>query len=287
MATLFARVVCADRSGKESEVAAVIGNAATAVHVDLGVSGQAQHMIASAEKSGRSDDAAARADRGELRYRTRMLPILYSFRRCPYAMRARLALDASAQACELREVVLKHKPDAMLQASPKGTVPVLIVSDGTVIDESLDIMTWALDRNDPEQWLTPEMESHTQMLSLVRQFDTHFKFHLDRYKYPTRYADADADASRDEASADLQSLEVRLTGTRWLYGERTALADMAIAPFVRQFASVDASWFASQPWPQVRRWLATIVASARFQRVMRPVDAWIAGAPGIAFPFDH
>jgi glutathione S-transferase len=200
-------------------------------------------------------------------------------------MRARLALDASQQRCELREVVLKNKPEAMLQASPKGTVPILIDTDGSVIDESLDIMLWALARNDPEQWLRPAAGSREEVLTSVRHFDRHFKHHLDRYKYPSRYVEADAIASRAEASRDLQELETQLTRTDWLKGDRITLADMAIAPFVRQFANVDSRWFASQPWPRLQRWLDTIVDSARFQRIMRPVEAWKPGTEGVAFPF--
>ena len=201
-------------------------------------------------------------------------------------MRARLALDASQQRCELREVVLKNKPEAMLQASPKGTVPILVDTDGSVIDESLDIMLWALARSDPEQRLSPSATSREESLMLIRHFDVHFKHHLDHYKYPARYADADADGSRAEASQDLQGLESRLAETTWLSGDRVALADMAIAPFIRQFANVDATWFASQPWPRLQRWLDTIVDSERFQRIMRPVDAWKPGTEGVAFPFE-
>lgn len=200
-------------------------------------------------------------------------------------MRARLALDASSQTCELREVALKNKPEAMLQASPKGTVPVIVDIDGSVIDESLDIMLWALARNDPERWLDPVSEAHEEQLSLIRHFDLHFKHHLDRYKYPARYADAHGGASRAQASQDLQELESRLIRATWLGGARVTLADMAIAPFVRQFANVDADWFATQPWPRLQHWLDTIVRSTRFQRIMRPVEAWKPGTEGIAFPF--
>ncbi len=213
-----------------------------------------------------------------------MTPILYSFRRCPYAMRARLALDASNTRCELREIVLKNKPAEMLSASPKGTVPVLI-TDGTVIDESLDIMLWALQRNDPEQWLTPPSGSLQGMQSLIAHFDTHFKHHLDRYKYPNRFEDADADASRTAASNDLMQLEARLQHTRYLFGERPTLADMAIAPFVRQFAHVDKSWFANEPWPKVLAWLERITASERFQRIMRKLPEWTSETHGVEFPF--
>ena len=198
------------------------------------------------------------------------LPILYSFRRCPYAMRARLALDVSAQICEVREIVLRDKPEEMLRASAKGTVPVLVDIDGTVIDESLDIMLWALSRNDPEAWLAPERENAATMLALIRHFDERFKWHLDRYKYPNRFADANAELSRGEAVASLLLLEDRLQQTSHLFGSRVALADMAIAPFVRQFSNVGPTWFSGQPLPNTRRWLTAIIESPRFTRIMRP-----------------
>ncbi|MFC4308251.1 glutathione S-transferase [Steroidobacter flavus] len=197
------------------------------------------------------------------------LPILYSFRRCPYAIRARLALDVSDRTCEVREVALRDKPAEMLRVSPKGTVPVLIDTDGTVIEESLDVMLWALRRNDPERWLAPEREDFAAMVSLIRHFDENFKRHLDRYKYPNRFVDADAQFSRGEAVISLQLLEARLQSSSFLFGNRVALADMAIAPFVRQFSKVDPPWFASQPLPNTTRWLAAIVDSPRFVRIMR------------------
>lgn len=212
-------------------------------------------------------------------------PILYSFRRCPYAIRARLALDASAQSCELREVVLRDKPSEMLSASPKATVPVLIDEQGAVIDESLDIMLWALRRHDPEQWLRPVAGDLDSMLHLIEQFDSEFKHHLDRYKYPGRFAYADAMFSRDEASRRLAMLDEKLQGGRFAFGDRAALADFAIAPFVRQFSSVEPDWFKQQPWPNMHRWLESIVASQRFIRVMRQLKPWASGTAGVAFPF--
>jgi glutathione S-transferase len=200
-----------------------------------------------------------------------MSPILYSFRRCPYAMRARLALDVSAQKYELREVALRSKPAQMLQASPKGTVPVLLLPDGTVIDESLDIMLWALGRNDPERWLTPESDSLDGMRELISRFDSHFKRHLDRYKYPSRFAGAEPLVDRAEGCQDLALLEERLSRINFLAGGQVSLADMAIMPFVRQFANVDSVWFAGQPWTALQRWLNTLVESARFERIMRAV----------------
>jgi glutathione S-transferase len=172
----------------------------------------------------------------------------------------------------------------MLQASPKGTVPVLVIAEGEVIDESLDIMLWALRRNDPEQWLRPDADSLQAMLALIARFDSHFKQHLDLYKYPGRFAGADSLASRTEACLDLELLENRLARTAHLAGEGVSLADMAIAPFVRQFANVDAAWFASQSWAAVQRWLATIVASERFERIMRQFPVWVPGTRGVVFP---
>jgi glutathione S-transferase len=212
-------------------------------------------------------------------------PILYSFRRCPYAMRARLAIDASAVVCELREITLRDKPVDMLLASPKGTVPVLIDEAGVVIDESLEIMTWALRRHDPEHWLQPERGDENEMLSLIERFDTEFKGHLDRYKYPGRFADADPAFSRSEASRWLIELENRLQGARFLFGAHATLADMAIAPFVRQFANVDAAWFERQSWAQLAGWLSAIVNSPRFVRITRPLKPWIPGTRGVQFPF--
>lgn len=212
------------------------------------------------------------------------LPILYSFRRCPYAMRARLAIDVSDQECELREIVLRDKPDEMLTASPKGTVPVLIDVDGSVIDESLDIMLWALCRNDPDEWLGRDEGDLDSMLALIRQFDTDFKPHLDRFKYPNRYDNVSPVASREEASRHITGLEIRLQETKYLFDERVRIADMAIAPFVRQFANVDPSWFAAQSWVAVHRWLMDFADSPRFARIMRKVDVWKPGMLGVLFP---
>lgn len=213
------------------------------------------------------------------------LPVLYSFRRCPYAMRARLALAVSEQRCELREVVLRDKPQAMLVASAKGTVPVLITGDGRVIDESLDIMHWALDRNDPEHWLKPQYGSPVAMLQLIAQFDGGFKHHLDRYKYPNRHAGDDAAQDHRAACAEhLLVLEQNLGDAAFLFGAHASLADMAIAPFVRQFAHTDDAWFGSQPWPRLASWLAAWEASALFNRVMQKYVPWHEAAAPLHFP---
>ena len=209
------------------------------------------------------------------------LPVLYSFRRCPYAMRARMALWASGQTCELREVVLRDKPAELLAASPKGTVPVLVLADGTVIEQSLDIMRWALGRNDPMRWLEPGLDA---MLALVAECDGDFKHHLDRTKYPQRYADADMPTHRAQAGEFVSRLEARLQVSRCLFADHPALADFAIAPFVRQYAQVDAAWFAAQPWPKVQAWLAHLQASAAWSGVMDKYPQWVAGAPSVLFP---
>ena len=211
------------------------------------------------------------------------LPVLYSFRRCPYAMRARLALAVSGQTCELREVVLRHKPQGLLLASPKGTVPVLVLPGGEVLEQSLDIMLWALSQHDPGGWLAPSHGTLVDMLELIAECDGPFKQALDRCKYPSRYPDADPTLARAQAVDWLQTLETRLTHHTCLYGNRTALADMAIAPFVRQFAGIDADWWAAQPWPRLQAWLAQWQASDLLASVMHKLPAWVDGTEGVLF----
>lgn len=224
-----------------------------------------------------------------------MLPVLYSFRRCPYAMRARLALAVSGQRCELREIVLRNKPVEMLQASPKGTVPVLVLPDGVVVEQSLDIMLWALGLNDPYDWLRPENGSLEDMLGLIAKCDTEFKPCLDRYKYPDRYTGVDASDQREQGALWLQSLESRLragsvaqgatTEISGLFGERATLADAAIMPFVRQFAQVDRAWFDTQPWPALHAWLNAWLAAPLFSAVMTKHQVWDdARGGGVLFP---
>jgi len=211
------------------------------------------------------------------------LPVLYSFRRCPYAMRARLALAASGERCELREVVLKNKPAEMLAASAKGTVPVLVLADATVLEQSLDIMLWALGRNDPLRWLEPDAGKLDDMLMLVTACDDHFKPQLDRYKYPGRFADSSAGA-RERGTQFLLQLEARLAGPGQLFGARASLADASVMPFVRQFSMVEPAWFESQPWPLLRGWLADWTASPMFERAMWKYAPWIPGETGAVYP---
>jgi glutathione S-transferase len=212
-----------------------------------------------------------------------MLPILYSFRRCPFAMRARLALLVSGTPCELREVVLRDKPAALREASPKATVPVLVDVDGTVIDESLSIMQWALTQRDPQRWLTPAIGTLEDMLALVAQCDGDFKQHLDRYKYPNRFEGVDALQPRADAAAFLDALERRLRVSRHLFGDAPALADMAIAPSVRQFAQVDPVWFATTPWPLLRAWLSALTGSPMWAAIMSKYAPWRPGDAVVVF----
>jgi glutathione S-transferase len=206
------------------------------------------------------------------------LPILYSFRRCPYAMRARMAIAVSGVQVELREVVLRDKPAEMLEASPKGTVPVLLLPDGRVLDESLDIMRWALVQSDSLGWLANDDQN------LVLATDGPFKHALDRYKYPHRYGLTDGTAHRDAALAHLGDLNDLLSAALYLGGARPAFTDIAIFPFVRQFVATDAIWFAALPLPALQSWLSALVGSDLFASIMTRYPQWKAGDAPVHFP---
>lgn len=188
-------------------------------------------------------------------------PILYSFRRCPFAMRARLALAVSATGVERREVRLSAKPAELLAASPKGTVPVLVLPDACVIDESLDIMRWTLGLSDLEAWLDRADDA------LIAVNDGSFKHDLDRYKYPERHG-ADPLVHRAQGLQFLCEIDGRLSGGGHVGGSARGFTDAAIVPFVRQFAAVDRVWFEAQPLPHLRRWLDAYLGSALFQSIM-------------------
>ena len=190
--------------------------------------------------------------------------LLYSFRRCPYAMRARLALRYSGVCVRIIEVSLKAKPAEMLALSPKGTVPVLSVN-GEVIDESLAIMQWALAQHDPDNW---RLQGDPSVLALIDENDQGFKYHLDRYKYAERYPEHPMEHYRAEGEVFLQKLEGLLADRAYLLAHHPSLADMALAPFVRQFAHVDRDWFARAPYPRLQRWLEAFLQSPLFIRVM-------------------
>lgn len=206
-----------------------------------------------------------------------MTTLLYSFRRCPYAMRARLALlYAAGPQVALREVVLRDKPDAFLRASPSGTVPCLVLPD-RVIDESLDIMVWAFGSSDPLGLSTMP----PQGWAWIERCDGPFKYDLDRTKYSSRYPDLDATVSRDRAAAFLQDLNDQI-GTFIL--DRPSLADLAIAPFVRQFAFIDKPWFDAQNWPRLQHWLNRFLTSDGFASIMGKYPPWADAGQSQPFP---
>ena len=188
--------------------------------------------------------------------------VLYSFRRCPYAMRARMALRYSGVPLSIVEVSLKAKPAEMLELSPKGTVPVLVCADGRVIEQSLEIMLWALAQYDPDNWLGPDSAA------LIEENDQVFKVNLDRYKYAIRYPEQPMEHYRAQGAAFLQRLEMMLEHTPYLAGDTLSLADIALAPFVRQFAHVDRDWFEQAPYPRLNTWLEQFLASELFTAVM-------------------
>ena len=196
-------------------------------------------------------------------------PILWSFRRCPYAMRARLAIRAAGVRVELREILLRDKPAAFLAESPTATVPALRLSN-RVLDESLDIMLWALEQNDPAGLL----DMPDAGWRLIAANDGPFKAALDRTKYAIRFPETDPFADRDKAARILMGLNTRLTHHAALLGARTTLADLALLPFVRQFAQIDRAWFDAQPWPALIRWLDAFLSSDRFSAIMDKHPPW-------------
>ncbi|MEG3011659.1 MAG: glutathione S-transferase [Pseudomonas sp.] len=190
---------------------------------------------------------------------------LYSFRRCPYAMRARMALRYCGVPVEIVEVSLKAKPAEMLAISPKGTVPVLD-ADGQVIDESLEIMRWALAQNDPQDWL---LIGDARVAELIEANDQVFKVHLNRYKYAERYPEQPMEVYRAEGEMFLRRLEELLEGRDYLLTDHPSLADIALLPFVRQFAHVDREWFAQTPYVRLQAWLQRFLESELFTSIMK------------------
>lgn len=211
------------------------------------------------------------------------LPVLYSFRRCPYAMRARMGLVAGGITVELREIILRDKPAEMLAASPKATVPVLMLPDGLVLEESLDIMAWALAQSDTQELLLREPDEQRQ---LVDAMDADFKPHLDRYKYQSRDADdRPADHHRGIGLSWIEAhLTPRLEQSRNLFGDQVSFADIAIFPFIRQFAHVDRNWFYAAAPQQVCDWLRGHLESPRFAAIMGKYAPWQSGQVGVSFP---
>ena len=210
-------------------------------------------------------------------------PILYSFIRCPYAMRARMILKLADIKCELREVRLNNKPEHMLEASPKGTVPVLILED-KIIDESIDIVNWALNiTNVFEGNIKQDQINLTE--ELIDLFDDKFKYHLDRYKYSNRYEDVDVEHHQNECLNILKKLETIIDGTNWIFGDSISKLDILILPFIRQFRIADQEWFDSQQnIPGIQRVLMNFLDSNIFKSVMNKYEQWCEGSDKIYFP---
>ena len=206
-----------------------------------------------------------------------MLPVLYSFRRCPYAMRARMALLYSGISVELREVVLRDKPAGMLKISKTATVPVLELPENNIIDESWDIMLWALRKNDPESWLGKNESLLSEAEMLVEMNDYSFKMDLDHYKYADRYPQYPMQHYRSQGEEFLQDLETILKTSRYLLGEKVTVADIAILPFIRQFAFVDKEWFDEAPYEKLQLWLQEFLNDRLFASSMIKYPAWQQG----------
>ena len=208
------------------------------------------------------------------------IPILYSFRRCPYAMRARLIILLSQIKVELREVKLSNKPEEMTTISKKGTVPVLLLPNDKIIDESLDVMNWALDINDPENIKNTIINYEKDTKHIIEKFDSDFKYHLDRYKYYTRYRDdhklKTKEDHRDLALETLKIVEDKLNSQNsWIFGNHPSFLDIAILPFVRQYRIADIAWFdEAMPLRKTHRWLMQFLDWQTFIRSMEKYKIW-------------
>ena len=216
--------------------------------------------------------------------------ILWSFRRCPYAMRARLALKSSQTKVKLREIVLRDKPEAFKAASPKATVPVLVMDDGVVLEESRDIMFWALSRHDPEGWLDVVSGDPDGVKDFLDRLDGPFKHHLDRYKYSSRYDDTkkEAEDHRNKGAEFLTEIDHILAQQPALSGNAMGLLDYASLPFIRQFRIADPDWFDAEDWPYLHRWLQDFLSSERFAAIMEKYKPWqetdnVGGNDGVEF----
>ncbi|MED5437092.1 MAG: glutathione S-transferase [Pseudomonadota bacterium] len=203
------------------------------------------------------------------------LPILYSFRRCPYAMRARMAIYTSQQKCEIREVLLKDKPPSMLGYSSKGTVPVLVLQSGNVIDESLDVIDWALDINDPYNWKRSKDSKKTKELIEINDGD--FKFHLDRYKYSKRYENEDPNFHREKCLTFIKMINKELENSKYIYDNEISYIDISLLPFIRQFRIADNVWFDELPYENVKSWLSKFLDSFLLNSIMEKYDLWKEG----------
>ena len=207
--------------------------------------------------------------------------ILYSFRRCPYCMRAHMALKYAGIDVELREVDLNDMPEEALRVSSNATVPLLVLDDGSFIDESWDIVKWALEQNDPDHWLGKDKEHLLDAEILIETNDFSFKEDLDHYKYADRHPENTQEYYRERCEEFIEELEEMLSDNTFLLAEKLSLADIGVFPFVRQFSKVDEEWFAESPYPRVRHWLQSLIDSALFKQVFKKHDLWRPGAPPV------
>ncbi len=234
------------------------------------------------------------------------LPVLYSLRNCPYAMRARIAIFKSQQPVALRDVVLTNKPAEMILASPKATVPILVLNEldklseesgadsaidtvkapreTHVIDESLDVMLWALQASDPQDLLhSAQPEMLTQMLTLINDFDVEFKQRIEAYKCSKRYHETNLTECRNACEEYIIRLEQRLTQHEFLMSERESLVDIALLPFIRQFARIERQWYLQSPYPKLKQWLNNYLQSPMFTKVMSKHPLWLESGEEVIF----
>lgn len=200
---------------------------------------------------------------------------LYSFRRCPYAIRARMALSYAEIRVGVREVKLSDKPVELIQVSPKATVPVLVLDSGEIIDESLDIMLWAIKQSDPKNWLSPSLEP--KIFNLIHRNDFEFKPLLDNYKYPQSSKMGNPLLYREQALPFLSELNTLLSNNQFLLSNTTSLTDIAVFPFIRQFCMVDKEWFMQSPFTKLTDWLTYFLTSPIFLNVMQKYSPWNIG----------
>jgi len=211
-----------------------------------------------------------------MKYNTKLLPILYSLRNCPYAMRARIAIFKAKQTVMLRDIVLSNKPKKMIAASPKATVPVLVLTNGIVLEESLSIMLWALNEADSDDLLQSKNERGlSDMLNLIKTFDNEFKVCLEQYKCAKRYRESNIIECRVACEHFIQILENRLNCHAFFMSNKESLVDIALLPFIRQFARVERQWYLQSPYPKIRQWLNNYLQSPMFTKVMAKHPLWL------------
>jgi glutathione S-transferase len=215
------------------------------------------------------------------------IPVLYSLQHCPFAMRARMGLLMSKQDVMLRAIVTKDKPREMLKISPKGTVPILIFEDETLIDESLDIMIWALKKNDPKDLLYKDQpQTYSRMLDLINTCDTEFRKNLSAYKHGSRYHLPAEVEQRSACELFIKELESHLQQNDYLFGNKISMADLAVLPNARQFVNVDRKWFRQTDYPNFTKWIANLMQSLLFTKAMRKYPLWNESHKEFLFTWD-